>query len=48
MWIIILVILGILLLIEMRISSSLKKELEIYRDAYIKLRNAIINGGKHD
>ncbi|HEC2229113.1 TPA: DUF1514 family protein [Staphylococcus delphini] len=48
MWIIISVMLGILLLIEMRISSRLKKELEIYRNAYIKLSNAIINGGKHD
>lgn len=48
MWMITTVILGILLLIEMRISSRLRKNLEIYRKAYINLRNNIINGGKHD
>lgn len=48
MWTIISVILGLLLIIEMRISSRLRKELEIYQKAYINLRNNIINGGKYD
>ncbi|MTV21432.1 DUF1514 domain-containing protein [Staphylococcus delphini] len=43
MWITISVILGIVLLIEMRISSRLKKELEIYRNAYINMVKNISN-----
>lgn len=43
MWIIISVTLGILLLIEMRISSRLKKELEIYQNAYINMVKNISN-----